>query len=325
MLIYTTIYLFHMPVFVFMSGYLASPKKGPLDAFREVFLLYLVAQVSWTVFESVVAPGRWKPPTIAALLGISPGWGLWYLLALYYWRLLVPVLVAVHRPLLMLGGLIVLAVVAGKTNLTTTLSLSRAVGFLPFFAAGVWARKHSWLLVDSRWHRRDVVWLAGATLLAPILVTFLAGNSGLLVHLSTPYGVQGVSPKDGALFRIGLFVVAFAAVRASFLLAPRRKTFLTAVGVNSLSVYLVHFYLLEPLRNRLSLESWQHHVAWIATAVTVLMCAIAPLRLARPWEWMRASLDAQLFGRQGPESTAMDGGQGVGGSPERQPAQKRTG
>jgi fucose 4-O-acetylase-like acetyltransferase len=199
--------------------------------------------------------------------------------------------------------LIVVAALAGKTNLSTTLSLSRAVAFLPLFAAGVWARQHSWLITDRRWHRRDVVWIAGALLLAPILVTFLSGNSAQLVHLSTPYGIQGVGPKVGALFRIGLFVVAFAAVRASFLLSPRRQTFLTLVGVNSLSVYLLHFYLLEPLRNELSLAFWERHLAWIAIVVTVGMCAIARLRPARAWEWLRARLDSLLFGREKSSST----------------------
>src|SRR5690606_36258640 len=76
----------------------------------------------------------------------EPSWTLWFLLALAFFRLILPYLAQLRWPLLWAAMLSV--GVGYMSNIDSTFSLSRAIGILPFFVLG-W-KLHEWGLID-RW------------------------------------------------------------------------------------------------------------------------------------------------------------------------------
>ena len=88
------------------------------------------------VFETLLALFRTASGTrTSAVLYVSPHWPMWYLTALFLWRLATPLLTpaAARR---VAGGAVAVSLVGGL-NTATALDLPRTFGLLPFFVAGL--------------------------------------------------------------------------------------------------------------------------------------------------------------------------------------------
>lgn len=293
---YGAISIFHMPAFVFISGYLSSQKKSAVDAFRELFLLYWVAHIAWTFFlqfSSLIATQ--KLLELSRFLALTPGFGLWFLLSLFFWRLSIPLLAAVRKPRFVLFCLCGLALLIGLTTADRTLSTSRTLCFLPFFAAGFWSKQNSWWLTDPRIRSFDYFLFLPAFLVAPSLLLHCYEKSLRVFHFAAPFQSIGLSWQDGILLRAGIFLVAFACIRLFFLLTPSRQTLFTQLGVHSLSIYLTHFYFIHILRKVLTQHMWPSQMWWLTLVTTALCFLIIPLRPARLWEGARVRLDRFLL------------------------------
>lgn len=84
----SVIYAFHMPLFIFVSGYLS--KRKPLNknggSIKRLIILYLVFDLAYIALDVVTGSGF----SISRLL--TPSFALWYILALIYWRVILQVL-----------------------------------------------------------------------------------------------------------------------------------------------------------------------------------------------------------------------------------------
>ena len=100
---YDFLYAWHVPAFVFVTGYLSrSFAYTPVrlwQLFRTVVVPYVIFECALALFRVYVGGEELED------LFHDPHWPMWYLAALFFWRLLTPV----FRP--MWGGLVV-AVVA---------------------------------------------------------------------------------------------------------------------------------------------------------------------------------------------------------------------
>ena len=220
--LYASIYLFHMPVFVFVSGYLTNPAKDVLRHAREILLLYVAAQAVWVAYEVVLGltVSRELLPGGYEVILVGPGWGLWYLLSLFFWRAMTPVLAAVRWPVPALLALCGLAALAGRLELSGLLSLARTVSFLPFFAAGLWARQHGWWLTERRFRWTDAVLIPAALAVMPWLVQTSYEKTHELTYMSRPFEALGVSLADGVAFRLGMLLVGIVFARLFFWAVP---------------------------------------------------------------------------------------------------------
>ncbi len=273
--LYSAIYLFHMPVFVFISGYLSS-SKPITELARGILFTYVVAQVAYFVFNVALSP--FGAPLVGIMtvinLGMYPGYGLWYLLSLFLWRSAIPLLTSSRYPLLMLLLLCGYAACIGTTRLDGTLSLSRTFTFLPFFAAGYWSKLNGWKITESPFRLPDV----GVGVLALGTSVFLTGyayrNSLLLLHLNFPFHMTETHISAGCLFRLGMFLADFGIIRLLFLIVPSSPTLFTRCGARSLSIYLGHLYVLYLLRILLPGSIWTSQLWWLAPLFTVSSCAV---------------------------------------------------
>ena len=89
--LYVFIYFFHMPVFIFISGYFSkNVQRGREQAVRQFLLPYLLLNLILSLI--MLAIGK-----IDQILILNPGWTLWYLYCMFGWRLLLPDLIRVRH------------------------------------------------------------------------------------------------------------------------------------------------------------------------------------------------------------------------------------
>lgn len=82
------IFLFHMPLFVMLSGRFVKPAAAPMLTFRKSWGSLILPLVMFAAFNlSVVALVADRP---RVTLGYVP-FGLWFLVSLFFWRLLATV------------------------------------------------------------------------------------------------------------------------------------------------------------------------------------------------------------------------------------------
>ena len=127
--LYRLIYSFHMPAFVFCSGWFA--RFDAARFFRRLLYPYLVYQTLYLLFDRLVLHGD------APLQYTTPYWLLWYLFSMMLWTLLLPLIDGAKSPKAALLACLAAALASGfDLSIGYSMSLSRTLVLLPFFAAG---------------------------------------------------------------------------------------------------------------------------------------------------------------------------------------------
>lgn len=271
--IYAWMFIFMMPAFAAIAGHLSRTTLS----LRNVKVLARRLLAPYLVFELLyagahVVAGR-REQLIVDLL--TPTWVLWFLAALFLWRLSLPVLVKTGHPLLvstvigLCGGLLPAPVYA--------LSLTRALVLYPFFVLGHVGARHQ----VSRLKAHPV---GNATVLAVAAVVafvFFRGGGEAWLHGTQPYTEMGVSPLLGVPLRLGYYL-AVAVVVASFLACvPDRRARLTDLGGRSLYPYLLHGVVLLTLERFVSVPYSPPVAVAALTAGVLLALALATRPVVR--------------------------------------------
>ena len=281
LILYLFVYAFHMPAFAIISGFFSKASPPGTRQMRRVLTDFVLPYV---IFESIWALVQWLVEGRPAFNPTQPSWTLWFLLALAIFRLVLPYLVLVRFPL---AWAVLLSVAVGYLpNVDSTFSLSRAIGILPFFVLGWQLRQ--WNVID-RW--RDLgaaVWgwraLALGVFAGWLLVVVVNIAAFREIHLQHWFFYDDAYPDIGAaawwagFVRLGLIVLAGCLSAAFFVLVPRRETFFSAFGQATMYVYLLHSFVLYPLRESGVLRDDHASATWLLTMVfasTAIAIALA--------------------------------------------------
>jgi fucose 4-O-acetylase-like acetyltransferase len=262
---YLTVYAFHMPAFALISGYFSrSFDMAPQRLKRlvtGVVVPYLVFETAYTLFY------RWAQDDPGYPLSLlDPWYVMWFLAALFVWRLTTPVWLMLRHPLPVALGLAVLA--ACSPDLGGDLSLQRVLGFLPYFVLGLTLRPAHFARLRTR----------GARLLAlPVAAGALAAaygvapwfDAGWLYHRGAVTG-QGAPRWAGLLTTPAFFLLALLLTACFLAWVPRRPLWCTTLGAGTMYGYLLHGFLIKSSR----FWHWYDH-PWVHTpagglAVTAL-------------------------------------------------------
>lgn len=132
---------FHMPLFVFVSGYFSKNlEKRRKTAFEGLLIPFVLAQI---VIGSIVLGTDRNLNILKNPLYAS--YGTWYLVALYIWRTLMPDLVKIKR--LKLFAILAFIATPFFWGMDNTLGLQRTVGFFCFFLMGYYCSEKDVLKV----------------------------------------------------------------------------------------------------------------------------------------------------------------------------------
>ena len=234
------IYTFHMPCFVFVSGYLAKRvhKDGKLRADKILSFLWL-----YVVFEVLLSLVKWCFGGGFSLKLFYASQAPWYLLSMAVWYLMVPFIERI-RPSWMLAGSVAAGVLAGYIDrIGRDFSMSRNFVYLPFFILGFYVTGEQL----RKFLNRKILRVAAAVVLAGTLFLYLFRYDLLRSFLGVIFGAVPYSQIDalpsadlGGPFRLlwyGAAVLLFAAVMQ---MVPRKKTWFSVLGARTLQVYVLH-------------------------------------------------------------------------------------
>jgi fucose 4-O-acetylase-like acetyltransferase len=235
--LYDFLYAWHVPAFVFVTGYLSRGFAWNRDRlwqlFRTVVVPYVLFECLLALFRIYVGGEKLED------LFADPHWPMWYLSALFFWRLLTPV----FRPLW--GGVAIAVVISLVAGLRAgdTLDMARVLGLLPFFVMGLKATPERLELLRTR--RVQVA--AALTLVA---IFFLAMGtdrwaSTEWLYYRSQYGELEASDTRAFLTRAVLLLVGTLGAWSFLALVPRINGWFTRMGAWTLVVYLFHGFVVK--------------------------------------------------------------------------------
>ena len=238
--VYKIIYTFHMPCFIFLTGYFA--KYNPSKILRHLVMPYLVFQTFYLVFDYYVLP---DPDKILEIQFTTPYWLLWYLLATIFFYLLLPVITTDNktRAIVVIAISFLLSILVGLDNTVGYyLSLSRTVVFFPFFVMGYY-RSNIFNKKNQDWVNHNKIFLTILSVMVIVVCSYF------IIKLNVPtkalYGSYSyAASKSTAAMRMLIELCALSWILFLFLVVPNRKfCFLTTIGQNTLSIFLLHGFI----------------------------------------------------------------------------------
>ncbi|GAA2127959.1 acyltransferase family protein [Actinomadura napierensis] len=244
---YTVVYAFHMPVFVFVSGYFARGFMRSTDKFRVVFPTLVVPYVIFVVlYRLQLVFIRGNEFRLHELF--RPQFLMWFLVALVLWRLSAPLWTHLRHPV---AVSVALSLVAGSWSFNSDATLCRAAALLPFFVLGLTIRPELALAPRSRgWTR----WAGIAALLAALPVAYVWERGTVVPRIAhgvllwnRGYEHMHFSAFEGMTYRLLAMALAVALGAAFLAAVPRGRAWYTALGTRTMYVYLLHGLVVKTL------------------------------------------------------------------------------
>lgn len=278
--VYLVIYSFHMPLFAFVSGAFAG--FDPVRIRNRMIYPYLVFQTFYILFANHVLGKE------TGLQYTTPYWLLWYLFAIVIWNLVLPVIAAdsAGKKLVFLGMAFAAAVLIGFDNKAGYyLSFSRIVEFFPFFLMGHYSRdlKESAkrrIGVVQR-HRLKVFLAVGCILFISLAVGAISANEDDIRSIWL-YGSSSYEKAD-YVWQLRLLCMAVATGWLGFFLTVvpmRRIPLFSAIGANTMTVYLVHGFVIRFLKMKQIFSLTRHPMllALVLTGILLPVLSAGPLK-----------------------------------------------
>ncbi len=270
--VWYAITIFHMPAFVFISGYLSKKPQDVLKNVKNLLIPYILGySLTWYAYV-------WLGRSMDYELLRPSGTVMWYVLALFIYRLTIEALGKV-RFIVPLS--IIFALWAGtRPEFTTYLSSSRIVVFFPFFVAGyLW--KSDYTKVVRKFKGKWVLIPISGLLLYAIPNFMMENNIPIDIFRGNhTYQLCGMDNITGMLIRLLMYLVSFVLVLTFLALIPDIKLPITFIGRNTMGIYFFHYPIMIVLNGLLLLSIPKMLNVWVLFGVSwifVLVLGSAPV------------------------------------------------
>lgn len=264
--VWYAITIFHMPAFIFVSGYLSKKPQNASKNLKNLLIPYVLGY-SLTWYSQI-----WLGNSMDFEILRPSGTVMWYLLALFVYRLTIE---AMGKIRLVIPLSIIVALWAGtRPEFTTYLSSSRIVVFFPFFVAGyLWKSEYT----DA------VRRFKGKWILVPISGVLLYAVPNYMISQDMPidifrgnhsYLVSGLSDEIGMIIRLLMYLVSFVLILTFFALIPDIRLPWTFIGRNTMGIYFFHYPILIIMNGLLLLKIPALLNVWSLLGVSVVLVLV---------------------------------------------------
>ena len=223
------IYFFHMPAFIFISGYF-SKKDISFKKALKFILIYAIFNTVFVAYSVVSAH---------TFLAFTPFYSYWYLLALVAWRIIAKY-IPCNKWYIIIPASFVIALISGFfSDMSNILALEKILGFLPFFFIGYYLPKN--FIISFTEKRKKWVIVAGffIFLFAVLSAFYISHSFDILDYLlMEPY-----TTSVDILIRGLVYIIALVASFGLFCMVPKgtgKYNFIEKWGRNSLWIYVFH-------------------------------------------------------------------------------------
>ena len=240
--VYDFIYLWHIPAFVFVSGYLSKSfewdRRRMKSLVQTLAIPYLLFEPALFYYRRTVADEGVTGP-----LWFEPHWTMWYLIVLLMWRLITPIL---KRHWLFLPLSVIVSLIGGIWD-TEALMIPRFLGLLPFFVLGLHLKPRHLQHLDDVWVKLAAVpMLVGIGIMA---VYTDAWTESALLWYDTGYSEIPIESEFVFQTRLTVMMVGLLGAFAAMSLVPRRSLgWFTTMGTATMVVYLFHGFVIKTVK-----------------------------------------------------------------------------
>jgi len=220
---------FHMPAFIFISGYFSKRDTPFIVSFRKLAVPYLVYEVIYYLFYTFIIQKD------TGLYLARPKFSLWYLMALFAWRIITPYIKKVphHMVLSVIAGLMI-----GCSDIPGNfLSIHRILVFYPFFLAGIHFDRE--FITKYRNVNTQKIALLLITIAFGALIP-LSQYSAKIFYGRYGYDSLGQSALEGIACRIACYAISFVMTYALMFIIREKETCYSYIGSRTMAVYLFH-------------------------------------------------------------------------------------
>ncbi len=237
---YNFIYLFHMPLFIFLSGYFT--KKRSLHS-RDFWISELKLLETFIVFNFIHKIPTFFTEPIELQDLIVPSWSLWYLLSLICWRFLIQIMASTfkNRKVLITVAFLLGALI-GFSTLSGALSIQRTFCFFPFFVAGYCVAQNNFIEKIRSVNHIFAIAICAVTVIA--CFGFLNFDIHHVIWGLHPYEEFDVAVGYAFSLRLAFYVVALSLCFSIINLFSFKSPFMAKEGRNTLVYYMYHTLLL---------------------------------------------------------------------------------
>ena len=283
------IYSFHMPAFVFVSGYFGKRVciQGRLRAEKAISLMvyYIVFQLLFMLIRAVFNIYS------QAMSLFSPCTGLWYLIALFFYYLMSPIAQKLPAWLMISLSVISALLIGNDTAATNYLAVMRTFTFAPFFFGGYYLRGSAVKKVRDikPYFRYTIGLLCGAAAVCSWLYTPMFEWNKLFFG-KINYQELKIDLWLGAVLRLWAYAIAVLMIICLVLMMPSKKSIISKVGQNSLQVYIFHMLLVILLfvSGRANIDITDDCILLLCMLGSAALTVILSLGFFRyPFKWMQ--------------------------------------
>ncbi|MEU9893173.1 acyltransferase family protein [Streptomyces phaeochromogenes] len=264
--LYMVVYTFHMPAFILISGYFSRSFDMRTDRLQRlvtgIAVPYILFEVAYSLFK------KWADDDPSHPISLLDPWYLtWFLVALFVWRMTVPLWKVVRWPVPLALAIAILASVS--PDIGDDLDLQRVLQFLPFFVVGLFMKPEHFQLM----RRREVRILSVPVLLGALAFAYWAGprmSSAWFYHRDSAQEL-GSPWWAGVVMTLAMFGCSLVLTSCFFAWVPRRKMWFTVLGAGTLYGYLLHGFLAKGSR----FWGWYDDYAWLNQPLGEIFLTVA--------------------------------------------------
>ncbi len=270
------IYSFHMPAFVFVSGYLSkNAEKRRSKAFEDIFIPFILFQL---LFGLINIAFSGSSVVFSNLL--YPEWAMWYLLALFVWRYSLPAVTKIRGVLWIAAAV---SILTGYLNgVSNAFAAQRTFGYFVFFLMGYYCKKETIQKVCS----------IRPLIARTVLTAELAGSLWLIKSKVIDFGQwwsifshQTVyNPSVPWMMAVNYLIALVIGTVNTFLLisaaVKKESGFLTQIGNGTMAIYLSHACVYFFARKYITLLQGRNK---LITAVILGIAITSILLFSRKW------------------------------------------
>lgn len=260
--VWYAITIFHMPAFIFVSGYLSKKPQNALKNFKNLLIPYILGY-TLTWYSQI-----WLGRSVDYEILRPTGTVMWYILALFIYRLTIEALGKIR---FIVPISIAIALWAGtRPEFTTFLSASRIVVFFPFFVAGyLW--KSEYITAVRKFKGKWVLVPISAVLLWAIPNYMITNDMGIAIFRGNHgYKLCGLTDPEGIILRLLMYLVSFILIYTLLALLPDIKLPLTYVGRHTMGIYFFHYPIMIIMNGLYILQIPEMNNVWALLGVSLV-------------------------------------------------------
>ncbi|WP_368878853.1 acyltransferase family protein [Proteus mirabilis] len=233
------VYSFHMPAFIFISGFfskkLITNKPFPIEKVFSLLLLYVLLQLS--IYGLLKFNGG-NPTLSLFVVGGVP----WFLLALPIWMVLLHILKPIKFQFLFPISILAGILVGFDPKVSQFLATARVIVFFPFFIMGAYFRfEYIELLKNNKFKLFGMLFIIFSVIFSWIYIDDIYKFRYIFTG-QNPYKVTAFSKSiiDSINARVINYIIAFLFIAIFLSLIGNKKYLFTKLGERTLQVYFLH-------------------------------------------------------------------------------------